>query len=77
MYTLYAATQAKVMVHIILLTQASDQVKTRQWQEFTSVHDCCKQICEMFEIVLRKQYAFRSEIVYDITDLYAYIDNVS
>lgn len=64
------------MVHIVLLIQFTDNPKTKKWEDFSSIHDCCKYVCQMFEEFLKKANPSLSEITYDITDLYQYIDDV-
>lgn len=65
------------MVHILLLTQFTKSAKSKEWADFTSIHDCCKHVCKLFENSLKKQNPFLAEITYDITDLYDFVDNVS
>lgn len=65
------------MVHILLLTQFTNSVRTKVWADFDCVYDCCKHICKMFEDNLKRQNPFLPEITYDITELYDFVDNVS
>lgn len=64
------------MVHIVLLIQFTDDPRSKKYEDFSTVHDCCRYICQLFENYLKKANPTLSEITYDITDLYEYIDNV-
>lgn len=65
------------MVHIVLLIQSAKSARTKKWEDFESMSDCCRYICEMFEARLKRENPFLPKITYDITDLYAFVDNVS
>jgi DNA mismatch repair ATPase MutS len=65
------------MTHIVLLIQLSSSSKSREWADFTTIQDCCEYICKLYEKHLKKKHPNKAQITYDITDVYAFIDNVS
>lgn len=64
-------------MHVVLLIQFVDNPRSRIWEHFESVADCCSYICRIFENSLKKANPSLPEISYDIADLYDYVDKVS
>jgi uncharacterized protein Yka (UPF0111/DUF47 family) len=65
------------MVHIVLLAKTNANPKSRVWADFNCVQDCCDYVCKLFEDKLKKDNPHLPEITYDISDLYAFVDDVS
>lgn len=64
------------MVHLILLIQFTNNVKTRRYHDCESIAECVKYICSLYEESLKKRNQNMSYITYDIMNLYQYIDEV-
>jgi hypothetical protein len=64
------------MVHIILLIQFNNNLKTKHYYDFESISDAVKHICKLYEEKLKKHNQKIPYLTYDILHLYQYIDEV-
>lgn len=65
------------MHHVVLLFKFTENYKSQVWEDFESVQDCCRHLCERYERWLQIKNPELKELTYDISDLYDYIDSVS
>ncbi|CAG2162993.1 unnamed protein product [Oppiella nova] len=59
--------------HTVLLVQASG-LDTRQYSDYDSLNDALQGICHMYEQHLKKMFPLDTEIQYDLSQLFEYID---
>jgi hypothetical protein len=64
------------MVHYLLLIQYTENPRSKVWEDFTTVRECCEYVCQQFEKRLKKLNPYLPEITYNIAELYEFIDGV-
>ncbi|CAG2120965.1 unnamed protein product, partial [Medioppia subpectinata] len=64
------------MAHTVLLVQASE-LETRQYSDYDNLPDALQGVCHMFEQHLKKSFPKNTEIQYDLSQLFAYIDELT
>ncbi|KYQ89532.1 enhancer of rudimentary family protein [Tieghemostelium lacteum] len=62
------------MSHTILLLQPTGHKSSRTFQDYDSVHQCVEGICALFEAKLKQTRSHQKNITYDISQLFAYLD---
>eukprot|EP00808_Paulinella_micropora_P002816 g16861.t1 len=63
--------------HTIVLAQFSDKAKSKHYSDYDNVGAAMDGICQMYEHKLKTDFPNRKKITYDITDLYAFIDDLT
>ena len=63
--------------HTLLLVQFNTTVASRTFLDFESLSDAMNGICALYEKELKVLNPKMPNITYDISDLYAYIDQLS
>lgn len=64
------------MPHSVLLLQTTKDPGSRTYSDYDSQDACLREICNIFESLLRKSMPGMSSITYDIRDLYDFIDRL-
>ncbi|KAL3147855.1 hypothetical protein ABBQ32_002577 [Trebouxia sp. C0010 RCD-2024] len=63
--------------HTIVLVQPTNNKSSRTYLDYPSVHHAMDGLCKDFERKLRGLNPTMATITYEITDLYAYIDQMT
>merc|ERR1712168_548895 len=62
--------------HTILLVQPSKKPEGRTYSDYESVNDCMEGVCRIYEEHLKKSNPSSSQITYDISQLFDFIDEL-
>eukprot|EP00457_Paulinella_chromatophora_P017010 gb/GEZN01017944.1/.p1 GENE.gb/GEZN01017944.1/~~gb/GEZN01017944.1/.p1 ORF type:complete len:110 (-),score=19.48 gb/GEZN01017944.1/:378-707(-) len=71
------ADKKKGQTHTIVLAQFSSKHTSRHYSDYDDVGAAMDGICQMYEHKLKADFPNRKKITYDITDLYAFIDELT
>ncbi|XP_045467332.1 enhancer of rudimentary homolog [Harmonia axyridis] len=63
--------------HTILLIQPTSEPESRTFSDYESVKKCMEDICEMYEEHLRKQKPEAQSIIYKISEVIEFTDELS
>jgi len=69
-------TSAPLGNHVVLLTQHDKNPRSKIWSEYKSLSQALDGVIEMFEKELEKSSHGKSEISYDVQQLFAYVDKL-
>jgi len=64
------------MSHTIVLLQANSNASSRQYSDFENEDKAMDAICQLYEAKLKTENRNAKKITYDITDLFAFIDQL-
>ncbi|OQV14173.1 putative Enhancer of rudimentary-like protein [Hypsibius exemplaris] len=64
------------MSHCVLLLQTTKDPGSRTYSDYEDEDAALREICNLFETLLRKSQPGRDYITYDIRDLYDFIDRL-
>ncbi|XP_059484539.1 enhancer of rudimentary homolog [Neocloeon triangulifer] len=65
------------MSHTILLVQPTQKPETRTYSDYESVNECMEGVCKIYEEHLKKMNPNTPSITYDISQLFAFIDDLA
>merc|ERR1712031_44838 len=63
--------------HTILLVQPTRKPEGRTYSDYESVNDCMEGVCKIYEEHLKKSNPSSSQITYDISQLFDFIDELA
>merc|ERR1739848_171895 len=70
-------TEERIMSsHTILLVQPTRKPEGRTYSDYESVNDCMEGVCRIYEEHLKKSNPSSSQITYDISQLFDFIDEL-
>ncbi|XP_054164225.1 enhancer of rudimentary homolog [Oppia nitens] len=62
--------------HVILLVQASTG-ETRRYTDYDCLNDALEGVCHMYEQHMKKQFPTETELFYDLSQLFEFVDHLT